>query len=194
MKHKVLLLDFDGVISPGRYFSEIYSEKFNIDLKIMNPFFDMNKTTVNIGKGDLKELLKDVVDEWKWQGTNEKLLEFWLNSDSDIDERFEKVSKEIKNNGLKIYLATDQEKYRSEFIWEKRGLKNWMDGRFVSCDIGYMKGSKEFFEFAVENLKVNPEEILFFDDSESKVNSAKSVGIDAKIYTTFDDFINQMYI
>lgn len=194
MKHKVLLLDFDGVISPGRYFSEIYSEKFGVDLEVMNPFFEMNKPTVNIGKGNLKELLKGVLEEWKWQGTNEELLDFWLNSDSDIDDRFEIISSEIKDMGFKIYLATDQEKYRSEFIWNERGLKKWMDGRFISCDIGFMKGSKEFFEFVVGELDVRPEEILYFDDSQLKVDSAKKVEIDARIYSDFEGFKKQLFV
>lgn len=194
MKHKVLLLDFDGVISPGKYFSEIYSEKFGVDLEVMNPFFEMNKSTVNIGKGNLKELLKGVLEEWKWQGTNEELLDFWLNSDSDIDDRFEIISSEIKDMGFKIYLATDQEKYRSEFIWNERGLKKWMDGRFISCDIGFMKGSKEFFEFVVGELDVRPEEILYFDDSQLKVDSAKKVEIDARIYSDFEGFKKQLFV
>lgn len=39
MEYKAVLFDFDGVISPGRYFSEIYAETFDVDINKVIPFF-----------------------------------------------------------------------------------------------------------------------------------------------------------
>jgi putative hydrolase of the HAD superfamily len=187
MNYKILLLDFDGVISNTKYFSEIYAEKFGIDLNIMLPFFDQLRNTTNIGQGDLKEMLKDVLEDWQWNGTVDELLKFWLDSDSEIDERFIPIVTNLRAKGIKVYLATDQEKYRAQFIWEERGLKNWLDGKFVSCDIGFMKSDPRFFQHIITTLNVHPSEIVFFDDSIQKVESARKAGVNAKHFTKFED-------
>ena len=188
MNYKVLLLDFDGVISPGRRFSEIYNEEFGVDIEILLPIFKDEKPSANLDKTDFKESLKGVLKEWEWKGTVDELMDYWMNADSDIDQRVVKLVKQTRKKGVKVYLATDQEKHRTNFIWNKRGLKDWMDGRFVSYEIGFTKKDPKFFKHIINKLKVKPNEILFFDDSESKVASAKKLGIDAHLYANFDVF------
>ena len=188
-KPTTLLLDFDGVLSPGPNFSDIYAEEFGIDVNVMMPFFRSNvKDLANTNQADLKDLLEDIVETWKWKGTVDELLEYWLQADSDVDERIVKVAKQAAQSGIKVCLASDQEKYRTEFIWEKKGLKDWLDGRFVYCEIGYCKDDPEFFRSVIDKLGVTPEGIFFFDDSQSKVDSALTVGINAFLYTTFEEF------
>lgn len=185
---KVLLLDFDGVISQGTYFSEIYSEEFGVDINKILPFFDQKKDLTNTGEADLKELLSGVLDDWQWKGTVDELLDYWFNSDSEVDERVRKVAEDLRKKGVQVYLATDQEKYRTEFIWNNRNLKDWIDGKFVSFEMGCTKSDPIFFKTVLEQLNVPAEEIVFFDDSKSKVEAAKKVGINGILYTDFEKF------
>lgn len=187
MNHKVLLLDFDGVISPTRYFSEIYSEEFGVDIEKLLPFFGKMKSTLNIGEGDLMEELEKVREIWEWQGTASELFEYWMQADSDLDEKVIAAAGKARENGLKVYLATDQEPYRVDYIWNRLGVKDWMDGKFVSCELKLTKAQPQFFDKILAEVDpAKPEEIVFFDDSESKVESAKSKGIDARLYTDFE--------
>lgn len=188
IKPKVILLDFDKVISKSRYFSEIYSEKFGLDLNLMLPFFDNMRETAIVGKGDLKELLAEVKSLWQWEGTIDELMAFWFSADCQIDSRFIHFADQIHSNNIKLYLATDQEKYRSDYIWNELDLKNWMDDRFISYEIGYSKRNPEFFKSVIRSLNLKPKEIIFFDDSNAKVESARSVGIKAYVYNNFEDF------
>ncbi len=188
-KVKCLLLDFDGVISPGRYFSEIYSEKYKVDINKILPFFENKKPLTNTNKADLKDLLQDELETWEWEGTVDELVNYWMHADSDIDDRVVKLSEKIRNSGIKIYLATDQDKYRTQFIWNERGLKNWLDGKFASHEVGFEKGNPEFFKYVMKNLKINnPDELLLVDDSSSKIESAKKVGLQTYHYKDFDLF------
>lgn len=187
MKYKALLLDFDGVLSPEGTFSDIYSQKYGIDIDVMLPFFKRMGATVTIGKGDLKEMLSEVKDTWKWESSVDDLLSFWLESDTDIDNDLKELALEFKTKGASLYLTTDQEKYKGEFIWKERGLKEWMDGKFISFEVGFTKNSPEFFEHIISTLQIHPSEILFVDDSISKVESARSVGIEAVHYESISD-------
>jgi len=192
MKYKALLLDLDGVICTSRYFSEIYSEEFGVDIEKLRPFFGEKKDATNLDKADLKELLADVLDEWEWKGTVDELVNYWVNSDTDMDERFVGVTQKIRENGAKVYLATDQEKFRTAFVWNERGLKNWIDGKFISCEIELVKSNPEFFNYIAKELGIKTEEMVFFDDSLSKVESAKEAGVEAHVYEGFDSFLKKL--
>lgn len=57
----------------------------------------------------------------------------------------------------------------------------------MTSDIGYRKNQPEFYHAVIAELQkyhpgIQPEDILFFDDSQSKVDTARSVGIDAHVY------------
>ncbi len=192
MNYKAVLIDFDGVICNSKYFREVYAEKFGMDINILTPFFDNLKETVVIGKGDLKDQLAEIIDTWGWKGTVDELLEFWLTEDPDIDIRFIEIAQKLQGLGLKVYLATDQEKYRAQHIWETRGLQNWMDGKFVSSEIGHHKDRTNFFHHVIKTLDCKPDQILFFDDSEKKVLSAKSAGVKGFVFKDFERFVHDL--
>jgi len=50
---------------------------------------------------------------------------------------------------------------------------------FASHEVGHRKPGREIFEFVVQNLKVAPQEIAFFDDLKENVEAANQVGLQA---------------
>ncbi len=130
MNQQIILIDFDGVISPGEYFSEIYSREQGVDIKKLLPFFENTKDDINLGEYDLKIELEKVIDDWEWKGSVEELLEYWFAADSYIDPEIVSICKALRKNSKKIYLVSDQEKYRAEYIWNEKGLRDFLDGSF----------------------------------------------------------------
>ena len=58
---------------------------------------------------------------------------------------------------------------------------------------GYMKPQLEFYEKVFERIEkyypnIQPEEILFFDDSLKNVEGAKEFGFNANLYDDFENF------
>jgi len=64
----------------------------------------------------------------------------------------------------------------------KAGIYDAFSDIFNSSEIGYAKPSIEIFSFVITRLQLNPNEIIFIDDSESYVSVAKSLGINAFRY------------
>ena len=67
-------------------------------------------------------------------------------------------------------------------------FKDLFDKYFISADLGVTKNNPKFFEIIIEQLQQKypellPEDITFFDDSQSKVDTACSVGINGQLYT-----------
>jgi len=52
---------------------------------------------------------------------------------------------------------------------------------FVSSDLGYRKPEPEAFNLVTRNMRFDPSEVLFFDDSPDNVEGARSVGMQAVV-------------
>lgn len=181
---KAILFDLDGLIITGnkKLFSERLSEKENIPMEKVSEFFMNDFRECSFGKADLKERITPYLNNWRYKGTIEDLLEFWFESDSDINNEVLEIVKDLRSKNIKCYIATRQEKYRKEYIWNDLGLKNHFDGIFCTCDIGYDKWQVEYWDYILNELKLKPEEILFFCDSQKNVDSANSQDIKSYLY------------
>jgi len=140
MTKKILLLDMDGlVILRKEVFSVRISKKLNIPLDKVLPFIKNELQLCLVGKADLKEELKKYVSAWGWNGSIDDLLKFWFDGEKEVNLKLIKKTEELRKDGYKIYLATKNEKYRIDFLWNEVGLNKYFDGIFSTASIGFKK-------------------------------------------------------
>jgi putative hydrolase of the HAD superfamily len=184
---KALLIDGDGAtIKKGKYFSDVYAEEYHISEEKLRPFFKDKFKMCQRGKADLKHEITPYLAGWGWKGTVEEFLEYWFHTQTIPNQPVLDSLKEIKARGIKCYLVTDQEKYRANYISNELRFKEYFDELFYSCDLGYSKSQKEFFEIIIKRLNLKPEEIIYWDDED--IEMAKEVGINASVFTSFQNF------
>lgn len=186
---KEILWDADGVAIAKRngYFSQRLAEKQGIPLEQVMPFFKGEFSLCMVGKADLKQEVGKYLSGWGWKDTVEELMEYWFTGENTVDQDVLRTVDALRQNGAKCYLATDQEKYRANYILDDMKLGEHFDGSFFSCDLGYKKSQREFFEEIVKRLGVKPEEIMYWDDDEKNVAVAREIGIDGRLYTGKSD-------
>jgi len=191
---KCVLFDADGVVIDSEMFSDQYQKEHNISNEEMLPFFKGDFMDCIVGKADLIELVKPWLPKWKWEGTVEEFLEFWFKAEHKVDERVVNIIQRLRKKGIKCYLATNQEKYRTQYMKNHMGFEGIFDHLFSSSDIGFRKTEKEFYEFILKEIKnehkIYPHEILFFDNTQENVDKAKELDIDAHFYENFEQFEN----
>ena len=186
---KAVLFDLDGVVitlGKGKKFSERFSEKFNLPLEKISEFFINDFSECSYGRADLKENIAPYLVKWGYKGTVEELLEFWFKDEGSPDEEVLKEVAALRAKGIKCFIATRQEKYRKEYLLNKVGLKDSFDGVFCTCDIGYNKSEKGYWDYVFDKLKLKPEEIMFFCDGKKNVDMARGFGIQAYFYDGVD--------
>jgi len=192
---KAIIFDCDGpVIKRDMYFTRrLVSEGINIKMEKVLPFFEGDFILCETGKKDLKQELKKVFKDWGWKGSVEELMDYWFRNEAEKREEMLKYIKELRSGGVKCYLATDNEKYRVAYLLDTVGLREHFDGFFPSCEIGYLKKQKKFWQAAYRNLdNYRKDEILVWDDDLKNVNRAKEFGFLAEQYENFGDFEAKM--
>lgn len=193
---KAIIFDADGMIVHGERFSNRLAKEFGISTEVTGKFFKTKFQDCLIGKADLKDELKNYITEWKWKGSLDDMLGFWfLKEVNIIDERFIELITDLRNKGIKCYLATNNEKYRTDNLVDDRGLGAWFDGVFSSAYIGSKKPESEFFTKILSKIDIpNKAEVLFTDDDPENIEGAESFGLPVLHYTDFEDFKRKVNI
>lgn len=90
-------------------------------------------------------------------------------------------------SGHGVYLATNQDPGRAEHMKTELGYDRRMNGAYYSCDLGVGKPAARYFQLVLEDLGVEPERVVFIDDSARNVAAARAVGINAMRWERGDD-------
>lgn len=180
---KTILFDFFGVLSTPVYKKVI--EKFVPE----NEHSEWMKKLDILDTGDLSEneLVKQISEKSK-----KSEGEIWteVNNASKVNqELFNFIENNLKGK-YKIGLLTNIPRSLIErIIPEKLAL---FDLVFISSDLKLIKPSKEIFEVAIQRSGCLPNEILFIDDGEKNIESAKSIGLNGIVYKNFSSFSDEI--
>ncbi len=188
---KAVILDADGVINDGSLLS--LEEDFDIPSERMQRFFREAFADCMIGKADLKEALIPYLPEWGWQGTADELLEYWFETGSNVHHQVWEVAEQLRDAGVPVYLATNQEKYRAAYMADQMGFGKLFTKMFVSSEMGLKKPSREFFEYIQKDIGIDDaSSILYWDDMQKNVDAAASIGFKAHLFVHQEDFAKNM--
>ncbi len=193
---KVILFDCDGpIIRHTKYFSQRLKEEKGIvaDTEDQDSFFNNEFLLCEKGQADLKEEMRKRLKTWGWTGTVEELMEYWFAGEAEVDTEMAEYIKELRNKGIKTYLSTNNEKYRVDYLWNIVGLKNILDGKMPSSELGHLKPDLDFWAQIYKRLSnISKEEVLVLDDAQSAISSAKKFGFNAEFYENFEIFKTTM--
>lgn len=187
-----LLFDVDGVLLVGDPWNQDLASAYGITNEMLASFFKNAFPACLVGKADLKEELAVYLPRWGWSQTTEDFIDYWFCHHTRNEELLQAIQR-LRQNGLKCYLATQQERYRTAYILHELGFAQLFDGIFSSADIGYMKSERHFFETVLRELAdCQPGEALFCDDSAQNVATAQSAGLQAEIYRDVAGFLTTL--
>ncbi|HEX9503183.1 MAG TPA: HAD family hydrolase [Patescibacteria group bacterium] len=184
---KALLIAGDGVtIKKTKYFSDVYAQEYHIPEAKLRPFFKDKLRMCQRGQADLKHEVTPYLKGWGWKGSVDDFLDYWFRTQTIPNQPVMDVVKDLRAGNIKCCLVSDQEKYRANYISNILHFKEYFDECFYSCDLGYNKSQKDFFEIIIKRLNLKPEEIIYWDDED--IETAKEVGINASVYTSLENF------
>ena len=191
MPTKAILFDADGVTILGDRFSVQYARDFGVPATTLDVFFKTEAfAQCLLGHGDLKEIIEPYLDSWQWKGSVDELLAYWFRAESGVDQQLVAWVRELRARGVRCYLATNNEPYRTQYLREIVGLDKVFDGVYSSGEIGVKKHDPKYFEIvyaSLAELGVEKAEVVLFDDLQANIDCAQQFGFGAHFYTTLED-------
>jgi putative hydrolase of the HAD superfamily len=184
-----VIFDADGVLINSESFSETLARDYNVDHDKEREFFTTKFQDCLIGKADLKESVAPYLTAFGWKGTVDEFLDYWFKAGHSLDETLIEYIQKLRRSNMRVVLATNQEKYRTQYMLEHMGFEGAFDKIYSSAHLGLKKPAVAFFAKVVEDMGVQKDEVLFWDDDQRNIDGALEYGINAEFYTDYPSFL-----
>ena len=188
MSVQAVVFDADGVLVFPDRFGEHLTREHKITQEATQAFFQGKFHDCLLGTADLAEVLPPYLKEWGWQGSAEEFMQLWFSVEDAIDVRVLEWAQALRQAGFVCCLASNQEPHRAEYMREVMGFSAHFDHLFFSGALGMKKPDAGFYEAIETALGLSGEQIAFWDDSPSHINTAKQYGWQAELYTSYEAF------
>lgn len=183
---KLALFDIDGILNVAPRFSTRFTQEFEVSMDTLLEFFESSFQKCLTGKADLRKELAKVKDKWNFDGSVDELLDYWFEGEVNEIKEIREFILNIKQQGITTAAGTNQEKYRVKYLTNTLKLEEVFEEIYSSARIGIKKPDRKFFEFISADLSIPFNQIIFWDDKQSNVDSAKSLGIHAFLFEGLD--------
>ena len=187
---KALMVDVDGVIVDGRpedglHWQTSVEQDFGFTPEQLNQvFFAPHWEDIIVGRAGLMERLPGALQQIAPHVSPAEFLSYWLEKDSRLSASLLKELAAVRCEGIRVYLATNQEHIRSAYLMAQLGLAGHFDGIFYSAMLGTKKPEADFFTRVRASVGLRGEEILLIDDSQRNIAAARQAGWQALHWTS----------
>ncbi|MGE0421399.1 MAG: HAD-IA family hydrolase [Reyranellaceae bacterium] len=190
MAGTVLVLDLDGVVNLSHptgttpWHRDLEADWGFSHETLAAGFFRTGFHDVLRGRRDLFAALGEYFDTIGMSDRVEEFVSYWFDRDRLIDdELLGLVRAWSARTGGRVYLATNQEHHRVEYLRQTGALGEGISEVIYSAALGVCKPDRVFFTNAQQRMGVNTaRSIAFFDDAAANVDGARICGWRAYLY------------
>ena len=133
-----------------------------------------------VSSKDFPSAIAQVLSNWEIDVPLTEVLTIWDNI-TPYPEVLELI-KTLQVKGYSCGLATNQQSYRASVMQKELGYDDLFDNNFYSCEMGVKKPNSEYFEYIISKLEIPASQLLFIDDKDANVETAKQVGLEAFVF------------
>jgi putative hydrolase of the HAD superfamily len=99
----------------------------------------------------------------------------------------------LKSEGLRLSILSNMFPYQAKIIKEMNGC-SLFDDLFFSCEKGLKKPDLEFYELAIREMNVRPQECLFIDDKEENLLPAEKLGMKTVLAKKQEQVVEDVWV
>ena len=182
---KVIIFDLGGVILNISYQNTIDSFK-KLGVTNTDNFYSKKKQThifnlIETGEITAEQFLSEL-QKLTDNATIKEVKDAWNSMLLDLPESRLDLLRFLKSK-YKLFLLSNTNAIHINAIKNHLGETKWksfcnlFDKMYLSHEIGVRKPNIEAFQFILKQQKLNPNEVLFIDDSPQHIEGAKKLGI-----------------
>ncbi len=180
-----LFFDFDGVLVRSRLADRTFLWQENLDRDLKIPysiksilFQQPDWSEIVSGKGNFKHKVEEIFRQNNLSISAQEFIDYWLSQDLNWHHDVLAVAASLKQDGHSLYVATNQDALRANYIKKQDKILKIFDAVFASCELGICKPSPKFFQ-AIQNqnnFSASQDVFVMMDDDQRNVDAASSVG------------------
>lgn len=202
---RAVFFDVDGVLIHGYHTNPIHVRPWDATLladtgidpdRFRQEFiFDIFIKKVIIGEMAMIDALERRLPSLGYRGSPVAFANYWLTKDSVLNQPLlEKIRILKARDDLRLFIATNQEHLRANWLWGHLGLNELFEDIFYSARIGVRKPDPKYFDFIESKIGPQTEPPLFFDDTPAVIDGARAARWEAVLFNTIDDCVNHPWI
>lgn len=182
---QTIMMDVDGVLVSGRpkdgadLFTDLEADLGISAATLQREFFKPRWPDIITGRKALLPELAEFLSDIASAVSAQTLIDYWFENDSRLVEAVVDDMAQLRAQGLRVYLATNQEHMRATYLMEAMGLARHVDGIFYSAAIGHRKPGPPFYQHIQDTLGGSSDDITLVDDTEDNVIAAREQGWNA---------------
>jgi len=194
MQYKAVGFDYGGVLAgpPGSGFGKEVSKLLNIDRQRYDELYFSRYRRLNLDQITWLDLWKEIIEEL---GQIEKWPDFL-----EIDNKYHhnrspnheviELAQKLKSKGLKVGILSNNS---TEMAYKMRKeLGDIFEVIHVSAETGYVKPEPAGFRYFADALGVSLDELIFIDDAENSLKTAKGCGFKDILFTSHEQLYNDL--
>lgn len=192
---KIFVFDLGNVIVRPMNIHMLYEMlECKVSYEEFCEYFKKDKSVDDVHRGliSTEEHIKKILE---FSGSNKTVDEYISIFTGPIrNELFEdtiKIIEELKKANKKVCMLSNLRQIDFDWFASKYDISNF-DEFYLSYEMHLMKPGNEIYEKMLEDLNVLADNVYFFDDSQSNVEAAKKLGINA--YCVTGDTIRDVLI
>jgi len=143
------------------------------------------------GKWSDEQYWSWALKEWELDMTVEEVKELLI-SGYEVNKDVVETVRKVRESGYKTMICSNNFSARINGLNERFDFLKDFDIVVLSFEEGVTKPNKEIFKTLIEKSGVDPEEIVYSDDDETKFIPAIKLGINAFLYADFDSFVESL--
>lgn len=185
---KAVVFDLEGVFFEGgtkNFFTKL-QEKWSLTIEdILSVYTSKSEMMQKYKRGEIdsNEYWNYAIKEWGIESTVQEMIELVLSSYTLEEGKLELV-KQLKENGYKVGVCTNNYRDRLEGLFDRLKLSGIFDVVVASYMVGVKKPEKEIFNQLARELELLPSEIFMTDDKQSNVDGLNENGFHGHLYTS----------
>ena len=180
---KGIIFDLNGVFLQSELLSErvkgtygVKTEDFVLALKSVMEVVRKPDTP------NAYELWKPYFQKWGLNLKEQEFFDFWFSGETLVPGLVEYAG-ELKEKGCKVFILSNNFRERTEYYRQHfPDLFKIFDGAYFSWETGFVKPQEEAYLNILKINNLEPDECVYFDDSEKNIEVARKLGIRSEIY------------
>lgn len=177
---KAGIFDLDGTLVDSMWMWKNLADIYLLSIGIEPPKDleeALNKLTLNESAFYMKERFNIEATPYEISQNMEYIISFYYNNRFQLKPYVLEMLEEFENNDITMVIATATDEHLTESFLNRYGIRDYFE--FIqTCDnTGLSKGQPEYFQTAIDRLKLNPQEIWVFEDALHCMVSAKKTGL-----------------